>query len=388
MKIIHAIVLIVTALLALPNAHAFTDEGFSNPFGIAVDSSSSYIYISNMNGDPKGRDDNGFISRLKGDGAVDKMRFVDGASKGVQLNAPKGMAIAEERLYVADIDKLRAFDIKSGKFLFDVNFGNLPVQHLYDVTLGPDMSLYVADGPANTIYRVDLAKQHEVTIFTSGEGLGQPHGIAWFTAKQIFAIAGWSSGKVTAYDRAGKRQITPAILLRTLEGITADNAGNLFVTSSGLSAIYRIGADFALHTFKPGFKSPAGVAYSGTGNEVVAASSDAGTVESFAIEAEMKGSSVVADFIQPAPKPTPKPAEGEGAGADGEGTKAEEKAVKPMAMEKPPAEAPATPSVPEEPAREYVATPPPPARPAEPAEGDAESAPAPEEPSDEVEEAP
>lgn len=307
MKIPSALVAFLVAALLSPVAMAFTASGFSKPYGVTVNTDKNYVYVSNMSGAPNARGDSGFISRLKGDGSVDKTRFIDGASPGVTLNAPKGMAVTDGRIYVADIEKLRAFDEATGKFLFDVNFGDLPVQHFYDVTLGPDKNLYVADGPANVIYRIDVQKQHEVTVFISDSDLGQPHGIVWYPGRQVFAVAGWSSGQVTAYDRSGTSQTLPAILLRTLEGIASDDAGNLFVASSGLSAVYRIAANFSLETFWLSVSSPMGVAYSPAGNEIIAASSETNSVESRAVpDGSAKPQGAVMDYTPTAaPAKTP-----------------------------------------------------------------------------------
>lgn len=357
MKITNIFIALIAASFICADALAFTAEGFSNPFGVAVDAKTGFIYVSNVNGDAKAKDDNGFISRLKGDGTVDRMRFIDGASDKIELSAPAGMAVAQDRLYVADITKLHAFDLGSGKFLFDVNFGDLPVQHFYDVTLGPDGALYAADGPANTIYRIDLSRQHEVTTFISGDELGQPHGIVWFPGRQVFAVAGWSSGQVTAYDRAGKRQTIPAIMLRTLEGITADEAGNMFVASGGLAAVYRIAANFALDTFKLAVSSPAGVAFNPGGNEIVAASFEAGRVESIPVAGEGdRVKAAVVDTVPIVPRPRPEEVapvaeeKAEGEEAKGEEAKAEGSEKAPEKVEKPEAEQEEKPA--EEPAEE------------------------------------
>lgn len=276
--------LIVMAILGWSGVvHAFAATSFQNPYGIVIDPKTNFVYVSNVNGPPATRDDNGFISRLKGDGTVDLLRFIDGADKDTALHAPKGMAIVGTTLYVADIDKLRAFELSTGKHLFDVNFGDLPVQHLFDVSTGPDEALYVSDGPANVIWRVDVPRLHEVTAFISGEALGQPHGICWYPAKQVFVVAGWSSGQVVAFDRAGKRQMLPSISLQALEGVTADDAGNLYVSSTALAGVYRIATNFALFAFHMGIPSPAGVAYQRSGNAVIIASFDAGTVQSIPI---------------------------------------------------------------------------------------------------------
>ncbi len=284
MKTFIGIATLTALLFAASSARAFNIGGFSNPYGIAIDGSTNYIYVSNVNGDANARDDNGFISRLKGDGTIDQLKLIDGASPKFSLNAPKGMAIIGTTLYVADIDKLHAFNLSNGAFLFDVNFGNLPVQHFYDVKVGPDNALYVADGPGNTIYRVDVPKQHEVTTFASGDSLGQPHSVVWFPTRQSFVVAGWSSGQVTAYDRSGKRQPYAAIFLRTLEGITADDTGSMYVASSGLNAIYRIAPNFALFGFQLGVMSPAGLAYHRAGSQIIAASIDTNTVQSIPIK--------------------------------------------------------------------------------------------------------
>jgi DNA-binding beta-propeller fold protein YncE len=317
-------------------AHAFTTTGFSGPYGIVVDPATNFIYVSNVNGEQDARDDNGFISRLKGDGTVDQLKYVDGAGAKVALSAPKGMAIAGTTLYVADIDKLHAFDLGTGAFLFDVNFGDLPVQHFYDVRLGPDTALYVSDGPGNTIYRVDIPRQHEVTIFAQGDTLGQPHGLAWYPLRQAWVVAGWSSGHIIAFDRERKRLPLPAIFLRTLEGIEADENGNLFVASTALSAVYRLAPNFVLNTFQLKIGSPAGVALHRATDQILVASFDGNTVQSYPREPEKAaGLLELPAFLQPPPgmsipvqKAAPAPEEQK---PDEKAAKPAEKAAKPAA---------------------------------------------------------
>lgn len=302
------------------NASAFVTGGFTGPYGVVVDPATNYIYVSNVNGDPNARDGNGFISRLKGDGSIDQLHFIDGTARKIALNAPKGMAIIGTTLYVADIDKLHAFDLLTGNLLFDVNFGTLPVQHFYDVKIGPDNALYVADGPGNTIYRVDVPKMHEVTTLVSGDQLGQPHSVVWFAPRQIFAVAGWSSGQITVYDRTGKRQPSASVFLRTLEGLDADDSGNMYAASTGLNAVYKIGPNLAVYGFQIGVTTPAGIAFHRAGGELIAVSTESNTVQSFSIkpppskEQELVplppiigGAPAAGQEQKPAEKPAPQP---------------------------------------------------------------------------------
>lgn len=280
MKKITAIFLSLFVLVSV-KAFAFNATGFSNPYGVVVDGKTGMIYVSNVNGDLEGKDDNGFISRLKNDGTVDQLRFIDGASNDIVLHAPKGMAIMGNFLYVCDIDALHAFDLTTGKQLFDVNFGALPKQSFYSLTTGPDGALYVADAGINTIYRIDLAKQHEVTLFTAGEDLGSPHGILWYPARQVFMVNGSASGQVTTYDRSGKRQQMPAIFLKALEGLDVDDKGNVYIASGGMGAVYRAAPNFALFSYQMGLSGPSGVAYNRQATEMIVASFSGNNVQSY-----------------------------------------------------------------------------------------------------------
>lgn len=278
MKKITAIFL---SLFFAASAFAFSAKELSNPYGVVVDGKTGMIYVSNVNGELEAKDDNGFISRLKNDGTVDQLRFIDGASNDIILHSPKGMAIMGNFLYVCDIDALRAFELTTGKQLFDVNFGTLPKQSFYSVTVGPDGALYVSDAGINTIYRVDLAKQHEVTLFTAGEDLGSPHGLIWYPGRQVFVVNGGASGQVTTYDRSGKRQQMPAIFLKSLEGLDVDDKGNIYIASREGGAVYRASPTFALFGYQLGLSGPAGVAYNRQATEIIVTSFSGNTVQSY-----------------------------------------------------------------------------------------------------------
>jgi len=277
----RSIIFALALLFVASSAHAFETKGFSHPYGVVVDPATNYIYVSNMNGPGERKDDNGFITRLAEDGQMDVLKFIDGIQGLVELNAPKGMAIIGEFLYVADIDKLRVFDLKRGKPLFVVNFGDFPVKHFYDLTLGPDNMLYVTDGPSNTVYRIDVMNEHRVTPFIAEAGLGQPHGITWFPARQVFLVAGWKSGVVLAYGRNGKRRSFPSISVTSLEGFAIDTRGNAYVASTNMNALYRIAANGGLFPYVPSIDTPIGLAYQASTNRVIAVSYRNKAIKSF-----------------------------------------------------------------------------------------------------------
>lgn len=288
MKIAHRLFAFSSALFVTSIAHGFSTSGFQNPYGVVVNSQTNFIYVSNLNGDPNARDDNGFISRLKGDGTMDQLKFIDGLSKDVVLNAPKGMAIMGNNLYVADIDRLHVFELAGGKFLFDINFGDLPVGHFYDVEVGPDESLYLTDSSSNIIYHIAVAKLHEVTTFASGAFLGSPRAVAWFPARQMFVVSSSESGQVIALDRAGKRQAVPAIFLKGPEGIAVDEDNYFYIASSALGGVYRAASNFGISSFALNVGQVTGMAYQKTGRGLIMAIFDTGVVQSVSIPAPSK----------------------------------------------------------------------------------------------------
>ncbi|MDP0498650.1 MAG: ATP-binding protein [Verrucomicrobiota bacterium JB022] len=70
-----------------------------------------YIFVSNIVGNPAEADGVGFISKVSTEGKVLELKWVEG------LDAPKGLAISDGKLYVADLDDLVEIDLATGKIL-------------------------------------------------------------------------------------------------------------------------------------------------------------------------------------------------------------------------------------------------------------------------------
>ena len=151
------VILLVSAvalLAALPGVSggaamppAITVSGFQTPESVLYDPTADLYLVANINGNPAGTDDNGFISRVTPAGQVQTLKWIDGASAAVTLNAPKGMAIAGDTLYVADITAVRMFDRTTGQAKGSVNVPG--ATFLNDAAAGPDGSIYVTDSGLN-----------------------------------------------------------------------------------------------------------------------------------------------------------------------------------------------------------------------------------------------
>ena len=165
-------------------------------------------FIANINGDPFGKDNNGFIARVTADGKIDSLKFIAGGRNGATLNAPKGMAITGDTLWVADIDAVRAFNRRTGAPAGSVKVTG--AKFLNDITAGPDGTLYITDsglGPKfshpgpDRIYQI---KGGKASIAFESKDLAAPNGIAFMDEALLVApfmgtgLVSWSPGDSTA----------------------------------------------------------------------------------------------------------------------------------------------------------------------------------------------
>lgn len=208
-------------------------------------------FVANINGGPLAKDNNGWIARFHADGTVDSLHFVQGGRSGVRLDAPKGMAIAGDTLWVADIDALRAFHKRTGRPIATVNLAG-KAKFLNDVAVGPD-GIYVTDtgieskkdgslahtGP-DRIFRID--PRHRASIALETDSLEGPNGITWDSAGRRFIVVpffgttlrGWTPGSAPVAIGTGPGQqdgVEPIAGGRFLVSSWADSS--LFVLDQG-----------------------------------------------------------------------------------------------------------------------------------------------------------
>lgn len=198
---------------AAPAAPAKVSEatGLSTPESVLWDAEQQVWFVSNIDGSPVAKDGNGFISRLTADGAIDSLHFVMGGRGGVTLNAPKGMALVGDTLWVTDIDAIRGFDRKTGALVATVELG-AQAKFLNDAVTGPDGTVYITDTgvgldeKGNFIHpgpdRIFALKGRTATVAAEGDWLERPNGIAWDGANNRYlvvpfggnALLGWAPG--------------------------------------------------------------------------------------------------------------------------------------------------------------------------------------------------
>jgi len=164
-------------------------EGLHSPESVKYDPDQDVYFISNMYGYGSVKDGLGSIVRANAADMSHAVDFVLGGRDGATLNAPKGITLHGDTLWVADIDVLRAFDRRTGASLGTIDFSPHGAVLLNDVTVGGDGSLYVTD---SGILMTDKGVLHpggdkifvvgpnrSISVLKQGESLGRPNGIAW-----------------------------------------------------------------------------------------------------------------------------------------------------------------------------------------------------------------
>jgi hypothetical protein len=233
--------------------------GLSHPESILWDKTADVYLISNINGDPGVADDNGFITRVNPeDGTVMALEWITGAGD-IELNAPKGMAIVADTLYVADLTVVRKFDRNTGAPL-----GDIPVDgamFLNDLSAAPSGEVYVSDTLTNSIHVVDPADQ--VTLLLSDPGLKNPNGL--FAVNDGVYVCSYGDVRLLFVDRNMPQPLTVYMLPKgQLDGIARIPTGDWLITSWEEPGMFVIDSQLTPDSHSlplPGIPSPADLDY-------------------------------------------------------------------------------------------------------------------------------
>src|SRR5688572_12010044 len=190
-------------------ASAGATDSMKTPESVRYDADLDAYFVANINGNPSQKDGNGFIARVDAANTSTMTMFVQGGKGGVTLNAPKGMAIVGDTLWVADIDAVRAFNKRTGAPVATVDLRPMKATFLHDVVAGPDGSIYVTDTGVRFDANGGMTHPGQDQIFKivgrkatvaikSDSALKAPNGIAWDGANGRFILGPFNDKAVSA----------------------------------------------------------------------------------------------------------------------------------------------------------------------------------------------
>ena len=206
-----------------------SEASFKVPESVYFDKAGKVLYVSNIDGEPWGKDGAGSIGKLGLDGKVIAAEWVKG------LNAPKGMAVSKGTLWVADLSEVVGIDIAKGAITTRV-----PVEgavKLNDLAADAKGVLYVSDSETKKVHRIEGK-----TVTTLLENLKGPNGVLAQGA-DLYVL-----------DSGGLYKVQPDKTLKMIadgmegstDGVEPIKGGG-FVVSAWIGVIYHVGADGSKH---------------------------------------------------------------------------------------------------------------------------------------------
>jgi hypothetical protein len=162
MKNLKKIILTMLLLLGI-NGIAQTVKtivGFNHIESVAADG--KYLYAADIGKElnPTAKDGDGQIIKLDNKGKILEKAFVKET-----LNAPKGIAIYKGILYINDIDRLLAIDLKTGNKLYEIDFSE-DTSFLNDIAVWDKTTLYVSATDKNKLFKVNLTDKSYSEVIT------------------------------------------------------------------------------------------------------------------------------------------------------------------------------------------------------------------------------
>ncbi len=204
--------------------------GFSTPESALYDQEGDLYLVSNINGTAGAVDDNGFISRVSPEGVILEAKWIDGADAAVVLNAPKGMGIFQDTLFIADITAVRKFHRITGAHVGDIEIDG--AVFLNDITVDAEGRTYVSDSSGGIVYRIETDDTYRA--FTKGNPLPSPNGLA--ARGDDLWIA--TDTEILRLDKNAEVVSTTAVPTGFLDGLVVLADGRLIVSSWDGECVY------------------------------------------------------------------------------------------------------------------------------------------------------
>jgi sugar lactone lactonase YvrE len=216
--------------------------GFKQPESALYDRTAGAIYVSNVNGDPMKKDGNGFIAKLTPDGQVTTLEWAKG------LDAPTGLAMANGRLYAADVDQIVEIDPATAEITN--RYEAAGAKFLNDLAADAEGRVYASDMVANSIWVLDNG---ELSLFVQDDVLENPNGLLVEGGRIL--VGSWGKmapdfstevpGHMQQVDIATKKisALGDPAPAGNLDGVEPDGKGGYLVTDWMSGGLFRFAAD-------------------------------------------------------------------------------------------------------------------------------------------------
>ena len=202
-----------------------TDTILKVPESVLFDGKSRVLYVSNIDGDPSGKDGKGSIGKVGTDGKIISVDWVSG------LNAPKGMGLYKNNLYVADLSEVVVIDVSKGSII-----KRIPVEgaiFLNDISIDKNGIVYVTDSRASKLHKIE----NDIPSLYL-DNLKGPNGVL-VQGDELYVL---NSGSVLNVKKDKSMRSIADSLVTSTDGIE-NVKGKEFIVSCWSGVIYYLNAD-------------------------------------------------------------------------------------------------------------------------------------------------
>lgn len=204
------------------------------PESVIFDESRDVFYVSNVNENPWEKDGNGFISKMSATGEILDLEWVSG------FNGPKGMAIVDGILFVADLDELVLIDIEKGEIQEKVIING--AEGMNDITPDGKGGIYMSDSPAGKIFHYANGTASEF----NSEAPGRPNGLFVDQGKLFAAFS--EKAMFVHYNPATMEETIIAEGIGHGDGITPTNEPDTYLVSDWSGEIFIVNTSGMKHS--------------------------------------------------------------------------------------------------------------------------------------------
>jgi len=194
-------------------------QQLDSPESVQLSKDRDFLYVSNVNGGGGDKDGNGYITKLSVTGELLEQKWVTG------LNAPKGMALQQDLLFVSDIDQVVIIDTLTASIKQRIDVPD--AGFLNDIVAIEDGSMLISDSRNNLIYQLD--KDHQVDVWLKHDDFGGINGLLSQTNQLL--VTTMDKGELLSVNKTTHHIQMIATGMQNADGIVTLAGGGYLVSS-------------------------------------------------------------------------------------------------------------------------------------------------------------
>jgi hypothetical protein len=208
-----------------------TDTVLRTCESVLYDGGRNVLFVSCINGTSSEKNGQGYIALLGPDGSVKTLHWITG------LDAPKGMGVDGNLLYVTDIDRLVIIDIEKAGVMEKIVVEG--ASFLNDVAVDTDGTVYFSDSDQGTVWTF---RNGELKQWIS-EGLDRPNGL--YVEKDRILLTSSGSSDLKVIDESDGTFETVTTGIGQGDGVEFTGDKGYYIVSSWAGEIFLVYPDYS-----------------------------------------------------------------------------------------------------------------------------------------------